>query len=189
MPKAPKPALTAEFVRSILDYDPNTGVFRWRVRADRAKNWNTRNAGKVAGTTHPDGYILIQIEKGAHYGAHVLAWLYMMGEWRPGGVDHLHGLRGDNRFSELRAATSVDNGCNKTMQKNNRTGIIGVWFNMQRGKWEASISRDGRRVWRKFFPTLEDAASARHSALAEIHGEFAVSDHLTRPLYHHRRDH
>ena len=180
--------LTAEFVRSILDYDPTTGIFHWKVRADRAQNWNSRNAGKIAGTTIPSGYVKIQIGKRAHYPAHVLAWLLMTGEWRPGGVDHRHGVRNDNRFCKLRAADPSANGCNKRMQRNNRSGVPGVWFNTQAGKWEAQISKDGRRAWRQRFPTLDEAARARSAMLTQIHGEFAISD-PHRPRYPHYRDH
>lgn len=183
-----RPVLTVEFVRSILDYDPSTGLFRWKPRADRANKWNTRYAGQIAGTTNAvSGYVIIMIAK-ANYSAHVLAWLYMTGEWAPGGVDHRHGVRNDNRFGELRKATSSDNGCNKSLQKNNTTGVVGVIFNAQCRKFEARIYKGGRYVWRYFFKTLEEAAAARHKALPYIHGEFAISD-PERPRYRHPRDH
>jgi hypothetical protein len=185
---ASREALSAEFVGSILDYDPITGVFRWKFRADRAKNWNSRNAGKVAGTISLDGYVLIQIGKGVSYRAHVLAWLLMTGEWLPGGVDHHEGVRADNRFSELRKAGVSENNCNKAKQRNNKSGVPGVFFNNQRRKWEADISKEGRRVWRKFFPTLDEASRERAEMLAHIHGEFAIGD-PARAHYRHSRDH
>lgn len=181
-----RPALTAEFVRSILDYDPNTGIFRWKHRPDYPKKWNTRYAGTVAG--YPQyGYIVIMIGKGNNYRAHILAWLYMTGEWAPGEIDHRYGVRDDNRFSELRKATSSDNGCNKRLQRNNTTGVVGVSFNTQCQKFEARIHKDGRCVWRRRFNTIRDAAYERSKALQETHGEFAVSD-PERPRYRHGRD-
>jgi HNH endonuclease/AP2 domain len=184
MPKA----LTKEFVRSILDYDPDTGVFRWKHRADRAQRWNTRYAGKISGTIDPFGYVIIQIEKGSNYRAHILAWLYMTGEWRPGGVDHRHGIRNDNRFSELRRASPSENGSNKRMQSNNSSGHIGVHFDRQRGKWRARINYKNRMYDVGFFDTPEAAAAARAERLKEIHGEFAATSQ-NRPRYFHSRDH
>ena len=186
MQTTPYPALSVSFVRSILDYDPETGVFTWKHRADRAKNWNTRNAGKIAGHLTRYGYVRIQIEKGVHYAAHVLAWLYVHGEWLPNKIDHRHGVRDDNRITELRRMTLSDNGCNKAMQRNNQSGHPGVHFETQSGKWEAVVSKNGKRVWRRKFNTLKEAATARAQAVREIHGEFVPVEPKRARYFHHR---
>ena len=183
-----KEPLTGDFLRSILSYDPQTGELRWKERADRAQNWNSRYAGRIAGTVCPDGYIIVMIGKGMNYRAHVVIWAMMTDEWRPNGIDHRHGVRGDNRWNELRAATQSDNSANKRMQSNNASGVPGVWFNNQRRRWEAVISKGGRRVWRGFFKSIEEAANARANALKEHHGEFAVDD-PERMRYRHSREH
>lgn len=192
------PELTAEFVKSILDYDPETGFFTWRHRADRPQKWNTLHAGKRAGTVSPSGYVKIQIGQTvssktgknvhAHYAAHVLAWLITYGEWLPNGVDHRFGVRGDNRISELRRATSSDNGCNKAMQRNNKSGHVGVWFVKQCQKWEAKISKNRQIRWRGQFHTFEEAVAARQAKIEEFHGEFTATN-TERARYYHTRDH
>jgi hypothetical protein len=190
MTKQRRPALTAEFVRSILDYDPLTGLFTWRNRPDLPKKWNTRYAGKRAGAKGPRGYVQLQISNPnrVNYPAHQLAWVHYYGVWPADQIDHRYGIRDDNRISELRLATNSDNGCNKPMQRNNKSGFIGVHFDQQRGKWRAKINRHGRIQFDKFFDTPEQAHQARQSALAEAHGEFAIVDPL-RPRYLHNRDH
>ena len=176
MAKQSRPPLTADFVRSILEYDPTTGIFRWRHRADRAQNWNSRNAGKPAGSL-VQGYLQIQIPKPQNYYAHQIAWLYMTGEWPGQQIDHINGNRLDNRFSNLRLATNSQNGNNKTIQRNNVSGVAGVWFRPKLNRWEAQVSKDGRRVFRKFFLTREEATEARIKAARDFHGDFAKIKH------------
>lgn len=192
MPVKTKPPLDVEFVRSILDYDPVTGIFRWRYRSSAPKNWNTRYAGAIAGTKTPDGYICIQIGKtatksGIHYRGHILAWLLVYGEWAPNGVDHRHGTRDDNRIAELRKADSSENACNKAMQRNNKSGFVGVHFDAQRGKWRARVSVNRTSYDGGFFDTAEEAAAARPVLVTKIQGAFAPED-ANRPRYRHSRE-
>lgn len=176
--------LTANYVRSILDYDPATGVFRWRHRPDRPKKWNTRCAGKIAGWIIKPrsndrravvlAYAYLQIDGSNPIPAHRVAWLIVYGEWPPGELDHKNRMRTDNRIDNLRPASDVENACNKAMQRNNTSGVIGVTWAAIPRKWEARISKDGRVRWRRFFATIEEAAQARAKALIDIHGDFAA---------------
>lgn len=90
--------LTAERLRELLDYDPETGYFRWR-RDVGARAWK----GQLAGTMARDGYEYIGIDR-RRYPAHRLAWLYVHGEWPRGLLRHLNWLRSDNRLENLREA-------------------------------------------------------------------------------------
>lgn len=173
MIKSTIPVLSADFVRSILDYDSLTGVFHWRYRPDYPIKWNTKWAGKVAGAKSK-GYVVIQIPNPISYRAHVLAWLLVWGEWRPNDIDHRNRNRSDNRIDNLRMATEEQNCCNKGMQRNNKSGVTGVWFVQQSQRWEAKISLGKRIVWRRSFVTIEEAAEARREMLPKIHGEFAA---------------
>lgn len=76
--------LTAEVLRSKLDYSPETGVFTWRVRAGKA--W----PGRVAGSPDSWGHTQIRINT-RKYAAHRLAWLYMTGNWPADMLDHIDG--------------------------------------------------------------------------------------------------
>ena len=182
-----KPPLTQETVKSVLDYNPDTGIFTWRYRSDHPQRWNTRYAGQPAGTTTPDGYIKIMMPGRIQYNAHTIAWLYVYGEWRPGEIDHRLGVRGDNRIAELRLTTSPDNCCNKAMQKNNKSGFVGVHFDRQHGLWRARITRDKQNLDVGFFRSAEEAAAARQRQVPHVQGDFAPSD-PERPKYRHNRD-
>ena len=166
--------LTAEFVRSVLDYDPQTGILRWRHRWDRPQQWNTRYSGTVAGQIN-NGYRCIQVErdKGA-YNAARLAWLYVTGEWPLDQIDHINGIRDDNRWRNLRAASNAENNRNRGAQSNNGTGLRGVsrWGK----RWQARISVDGRQVRVGAFDTPEEAAAAYAAAARRLHGEFARTE-------------
>jgi citrate synthase len=90
--------LTAEELRRVLHYDPDTGIFTWKVTLS-----NRNPAGKKAGCIDHYGYIMMSIH-GKRYKAHRLAWLYMTGAWPTNQIDHKFNNRSDNRFSELREA-------------------------------------------------------------------------------------
>jgi hypothetical protein len=162
-------------VRSILDYDPKTGIFRWRARADQPRKWNTRWAGKIAGS-EVKGYIQVQIPNPKNYYAHVLAWLHVYGEWRPREIDHRNRNRADNRIDNLRIATESQNGCNKSMQRNNTTCVIGIYKAKGDGPrpFIARIYIGKKKVWQGSFATLAEAQAARRAALPLFHGEFAA---------------
>jgi hypothetical protein len=86
-------------LKQILDYDQNTGVFRWATRKCQRKR-----AGEIAGSVSNKGYVMIGIDY-KKYSAHRLAWLYVHGDWPAGEIDHINRDRTDNRISNLRVAT------------------------------------------------------------------------------------
>ena len=159
--------LTAETVRKLLDYDPETGVFRWRV--DRC---GTVKKGSVAGTFNAKGYRQIMVA-GKRYYAHRLAWLYVNGEWPPDEVDHVNCDEGDNRIANLRLAVKSENGSNRKKQKNNSSGFKGVSFHKRIGKFAAQISIYGLDKHLGYFSTAEEAHAAYCAASEKHYGEFA----------------
>ncbi len=167
--------LEIEFLRSILHYDPATGVFHWKQREDRPRGWNSRWAGKVAGTL-VHGHLVIQIARGRLYYAHVLAWAHFYGEWPSVGIDHINLGRTDNWIENLRLATDAENSRNRPIRSDNTSGFIGVSWAKRRRKWTARINVAGKLVWAKFFDTPEEAAKARAEVLHLYHGEFARVD-------------
>ena len=163
--------LTAEYVRSILDYDPATGVFKWKWREGVSKRINARFAGKVARSVDGKGYLQIRINKHL-YRTHRLAWLYVHGEWPSEQIDHIDCDKLNNRIANLRLANNQENQRNSGLQKNNTTGIKGVRWCMNRGKFRAEITVDYRTINLGSFDTLSAAAAAREAAEIEHFGEF-----------------
>lgn len=114
--------VTRERLKELLIYNPDTGVFTWRIKpCDRIM------AGAIASNvskTH--GYVRIGID-GKRYMAHRLAWLYMTGKWPILEIDHKDGLRANNKWGNLREATSAVNHQNMHWPKaRNKVGLLGV---------------------------------------------------------------
>jgi hypothetical protein len=167
---APRNDLTPEFVREVLDYDPATGEFRWRWRDDVRAQWNGRYARTVSGTINNVGYRMIVIDKRL-YLAHRLAWLHVSGAWPSDQIDHINGVRDDNRIEDLRESTRVENGRNSRRKSNNRCGFKGV--SKYGRKWRATISVGGKQQFIGYFATADAAHAAYCEASARLHGEFA----------------
>lgn len=167
--------ISFERLRSVLDYDPETGHFWWRPRkgdTPHARTWNTRFSGKIAGSTSNGlGYVLIRVD-GVTFYAHRLAVLWMTGREPANQVDHINMKRDDNRWSNLRAATKAENMHNTGRIATNQSGYKGVHWHSQRNKWTARIKSNGRGLYLGLFETREEAAAAYEAAARELHGEF-----------------
>lgn len=157
---------SAADVRDALNYDPETGVFRW------AKSRGRMPAGTVAGSPHGKGYIAIGF-CGHILLAHRLAWLYVTGEWPRGEIDHRDMDKTNNAFHNLRDATSSQNKANKGVSDDSLSGIKGVTWHKPRAKWRARIQVGRQQKHLGLFDSIE-AASAAYQAAAKLNfGEFA----------------
>ena len=170
--RAPRNDLTVDFVRAILHYDPLTGAFTWKNRNDLPPIcW--RKTGKPAGTgTDKDGYPCVQIRK-KRYPCHRIAWVIMTGEWPSVDIDHRNGIRADNRWENLRAATRRQNLGNMKLRPTNKSGFKGVSWHRPTKKWVAQIRDGGRQRYLGVFHTPEEAHQAYCKAAEVIFGEFA----------------
>ena len=153
--------LTVERLRVVLDYDPNTGLFWWKARG------KGRNFDNPAGWHRERGYRCIEIDW-EQYRAHRLAWLFVHGEWPPDQIDHINGVKDDNRIANLRAANNSQNQINTPGRS--ASGCRGVCKSGQ--KWSAAISVIGKMKWLGTFDTKEEAAAAYGAAAENLHGEF-----------------
>ncbi|WIL02001.1 putative class I holin [Salmonella phage S4lw] len=159
--------LTADKLREVLHYDPDTGVFTWK--ATRVHN---AGAGSEAGANHCAGYRSIAFG-GKRYLAHRLAWLYMTGEWPNSLIDHINGDGRDNRFCNLREADKSENGCNKGPRKDSKSGIKNVMWQKQQGGWYVQLKIHKIKYFYGYFADLELAALVAEEAREKIHGVFA----------------
>lgn len=157
--------ITAERVRELFIYDPDTGVFTRRIATGRR---NCHRAGEIAGTRQNHGYIVISADH-RRYVAHRLAWLYVYGVWPVGDLDHINGIKDDNRITNLREATRKENMQNVRKHKHNTSGHKGVAWHSQRNKWRAYIFVDYQQKHLGLFDTKLAAAAAREQAEIAMH--------------------
>ncbi len=160
--------IPAEELRELFRYDPVTGVIYWKVKRKGGK----AQCGGVAGYVSSRGYIKI-VNHGKSMLAHRVAFAIYHGRWPEGEIDHVNGVKNDNRICNLREATRKQNNANKGPLKNNLTGYKGVHYMKARNKFVARISIGRRRVFIGAFDSAIEANEAYSRAAKEIHGEFA----------------
>jgi hypothetical protein len=159
------PPLTIERLKSFLEYDPETGDFRWLI-TDRK-----RRTGALAGTITNWGYRTIVIDYKAHR-VNRLAYFYMTGQWPESVVDYVDHDTLNNRWENLRAATKAQNDANRKMMSHNSSGIKGVFWGVYQNRWMAQVMRDGK-PYRREFRRRADAVRFVEAKRVELHGEFA----------------
>jgi hypothetical protein len=148
--------LTADKIRSLLDYDERTGLFF------------RRGGSKSLGSLTSDGYLEFSVD-GRVYKAHRLAWLFMKGRWPLSRMDHIDGNRTNNAIKNLREADGQQNAANRRVLSH--LGTKGVY---RRGnRFIAGIKINGRRHHLGSFKNLSDATAAYSNAARKAFGEFA----------------
>lgn len=146
--------LACERLKFYLHYNLETGVFtNLRDRSRMAK------AGQIAGTAHKDGYVTIKINCVSHL-AHRLVWLYIYGKFPLRLLDHINGIRNDNRLANLREATDEQNLQNQKVGRGKYSKYLGVSFNLRQKKWVAYISIGQKIKHLGYFLTEDDAYAA-----------------------------
>ena len=146
--------LTADKLKSLLSYEPSTGVFT------RLKNAGGKLAGSIAGSKNPGGYIDISVA-GKTYRAHRLAFLYMTGYFPACDVDHINRNKTGNRWNNLREVSKTLN--------NRNTNAKGYSFDKATGKYRAQIMVDFKNISLGRFATAQEAEQAYAKAKAEYH--------------------
>lgn len=166
MKPLPMPAI--ELVHELLNYNPLTGAFVWK------KSRGPRSAGSLAGSRHHDGYLYISVG-GRILGAHRLAFLYVNGRSPADQVDHINGVRDDNRIVNLRECSNAENKQNmRRARADNRTGMLGV--SPDGGRFRACIRYNGKTHNLGSYSTPELAHSAYLRAKAAVHPFATIRD-------------
>lgn len=162
-----KPLPSYARVRELFDYDPLSGVLSWRVSTN-----NRVGAGDKVGCRNAAGHWVGHID-GSVYVLHRIIWLWMTGEEPADEVDHKNGASGDNRWENLRVASSTQNSGNMRLSKRNKSGWKGITRAVGCDRWHVKITKDGQQYYLGLFKELEDAKAAYRDKAHELFGEFA----------------
>lgn len=157
--------IDVDTLRSVLDYNPGTGVFKWKVRSS-ARTY----PGDVAGGLEKEGYRQLTFKRRIYF-EHRLAWLYVYGEWPKNKTDHINGDKADNRISNLRDVTQSQNMQNqKRAMRNNSLGFLGVRRTKRPDKFAATISINGKQRRLGWFdsPELAHEVYMQHKKIHHI---------------------
>lgn len=151
--------ITHEKVKTLFEYDKETGCLIWKKLAVK----NQVKEGSAAGYLTDRGYIRVDIE-GAQYYIHRIIWLFVYGEFPSGHIDHINHNRADNRISNMRDVCRIINGQNRSKGKNNISGVCGVGWHKQKQQWQARITINKKLVHLGSFNKFDDAVAVRKNA-------------------------
>lgn len=155
--------LTFERAHERLIHDIESGELIWKIDF-----WKKVKAGCIAGDRYHNGYRRVCIDS-KDYLAHRVVWLMTYGEWPAGEIDHINGIRDDNRIANLRLATSAQNKQNIGLRSNNKSGFQGVSWFVAAKKWRADIVKDHIQHYLGTFETPELAADFRELVKSHLH--------------------
>lgn len=163
-------APTRERLKEVLLYNPVTGLFTWKIKPNRRIK-----IGSIAGCAGANGRMVIRVD-GVLLHASRLAWLYMTGVWSDLQIDHKDCNPLNNKWENLREATSAQNMANTRKRLRNSTGFKGVVFHQKNKKWVANISHENDRIYIGSFDTREEAHAAYIGAAVALNRKFARSE-------------
>lgn len=151
--------LTQEQLKYALFYNEHDGVFTWINPSSR----NVKRGDVANCTNNRTNYKVIGLNR-KRYLQHRLAWLYVYGEFPFGQIDHVNGIRDDNRISNLRAVTAQENLKNQKIRVTNTSGFTGVNWHKPLKKWAVQINFNKKRIHIGVFSTIIEAVAARMRA-------------------------
>jgi hypothetical protein len=158
--------ITHKRLKELLEYNPKTGRFTWKV-----SRRNGIKIGDLAGGKTVTGYEAIKIDF-TFYLSHRLAYFYMTKKWPRNEIDHIDTVRSNNVWSNLRSATRGQNNCNRGKTKKNSSGVKGVHWNKVTKKYIAQIQYNKKKIHLGCFISIFEAEQVVKQKRMDLHKEF-----------------
>lgn len=162
--------ISVDQLHEMLKYDPSTGKFTWRERSEdfpsplsAIRAFNTHSAGRPVYEELHKGYRRMTL-LGKRYKSHRVAWAMHCGDWPPETIDHINGVKDDNRIENLRAVTHIENCRNVKTPASNMSGVIGVHWDKFNFRWVAYIGFDNKTINLCSTKDFDEAVAARKAA-------------------------
>ena len=156
--------ITQELVKELFEYRDGE-LYRKVANSNRVK------IGDKVGTVNNLGYLCTQIN-GKIYKNHRLIFLMFKG-YLPKYIDHINGIKTDNRIENLRECTSSQNNLNRKQRSNNTSGVKGVMWHKRDKKWEVRMQINGKYKYFGRYHDIEVAKFIADTTRHKFHGEFA----------------
>ena len=161
--------MNQEYLNKLFDYEPVTGRLFWKKSLS-----NRVKVGDQAGSYMSNGYLTVQINK-TPWLVHHLIWIIHNDVHPKEHLDHLNGIRNDNRIENLREAPQKINLRNAKMRSNNISGVTGVSFVAKRDKYKARIMVNYKEKHLGYHLTLAEAVAARENYI-QTHPELGFTE-------------
>jgi len=145
-------------INNHIKYEPETGKLYWIYGRKKIKE------NDEVGHVRADGYIRLKYN-GKSYYAHKIAWLLYYGYWPQGIVDHINGIKSDNRINNLRNVSQKENCQNRIEHRQGK--LLGTHYNKKFNNWQSFITFNGKKKHLGCFDTEQKAHEAYLKALEE----------------------
>lgn len=161
-----KRELDIAVLRSLIDYNPETGEFTWKARG--LPCWDAKFAGNRAGHNNRNtGYVHLKL-MGRSFKAHRVAFAITHGRWPTNEIDHIDGNGLNNSIANMREATRAENNQNRSRPSSNTSGYVGVGRTLD-NMWVAQIRHNGVQHYIGYFDCPKKASEAYQEAKARLH--------------------
>lgn len=158
--------ISIEMLNDYFSYNRDSGVLTWKKRTS-----NRVKVGDIAGSETKTGYLHVGF-MGVDIKVHRIVWAIENGKWPEMYIDHIDGNRLNNKINNLREATSNQNAWNMRRPSHNTSGIKGVGFCKQTGKYTAWIWINNKKMWLGRHNTKDDAYNAYASEAKKLFGDY-----------------
>lgn len=133
------------------------------IKSGRVKQWTLSRNGYYYASFYKDGRMHTMGR------ARLIAHCFIPNPDGKPTIDHINRDRTDDRIENLRWATPAEQNQNQVyMVRTNRSGIRGVHWNQQSGKWQALIQVDGTKLHLGYFDDIHDAEACYLSKRREL---------------------